>query len=203
MHKRRIPYAKPLTGRKIRTTYVRRPLQPSSTNQQDFQKKKKDSNPFLLLCPFSTLRVVERSEHGKYTGLNCDWTKSRKSITAPIVIEDLMEKKVQLSLQNSDIRKMSFLADPSNEDTTCIKRKIRIVNHPKNLIEVLRARLAISQGLTGNNITTGPKQHRFTRTFLDGEALHVFDLKPTELHHKTVANLTTVTNHVVAYFRPK
>ena len=61
-----------------------------------------------------------------------------------------------------------MLVDPANEDLTPIKRKIYILDHPKNLIEVLRARLAIGQGITGNNITTGPNQYRFTRTFLDG-----------------------------------
>ena len=77
------------------------------------------------------------------------------------------------------------------------------MDHPKNLIEVLHSRLAITKGLTGNNITTGPKQHRFTRTFLDGEALRIFDLKSTEFCHETVANPNLVMNHVVAYFGPK
>ena len=77
------------------------------------------------------------------------------------------------------------------------------MGHPKNLIKVLRARLAIAQGLIGTNITTGPNQYRFTRNFLDGEALRIFDLKMTELRHDTVANLTLVMNHVVVYFGPK
>ena len=114
-----------------------------------------------------------------------------------------MEKEVKSSLQNGAIRELSVLADPSNEGSTLIKRKIQILDHPKNLIEVLRARLAISQGLTGNNITTGPNQYRFTRTFLYGEALRIFDLKSTELRHETVANLNLVMNHVVTYFGPK
>ena len=96
-----------------------------------------------------------------------------------------------------------MIADLANEDSTRIKRKIRILDHPKNLIEVLRARLAIGQGITGNNITAGPNQYCLTLTFLDGEALSIFDLKSTELRHKTVDNLTIVMNHVVAYFGPK
>ena len=110
---------------------------------------------------------------------------------------------MQSSLQDGAIRNLSVLADPSNEDSTRIKRKILILDHHKNLIEVLYARLAIAQGLTGNNITTGPNQYRFTRTFLDGEALRIFDLKSTELRHETVANLNLVMNHLVAYFGPK
>ena len=96
-----------------------------------------------------------------------------------------------------------MLTDLTNEDSTCIKQKIRILDYPKNLIEVLRARLVITQGLTGNNITTGPNQYRFTLTFLDREALRIFDLKSTELSHETVANLIVVMNHVVIYFGPK
>ena len=96
-----------------------------------------------------------------------------------------------------------MLADTENEDSTRIKRRICILDHHKDQIKVLHARLAIGQSITGNNITTGPKQYRFTRTFLEGEALRIFDLKSTELRHKTVANLTIVINHVVTYFGPK
>ena len=114
-----------------------------------------------------------------------------------------MGKEVQSSLGGGDIHELSVLADPANEDSTPIKRKIRILDHPKNLIEVLRARLAIGQVITGNNITTGPNQYPFTQTFLDGEVLRIFDLKSTELRHKSVANLTISMNHVVAYFGTK
>ena len=107
------------------------------------------------------------------------------------------------SLEDGDIRKISLLTDPTNEDSTRIKRKIRILDHLKNLIEVLRARLTIVQGLNGNNTKMGPNQYRSTRTFLYGEALRIFDLKLTELRHETVANLIVVTNHVVTYFGPK
>ena len=55
-----------------------------------------------------------------------------------------MEKEVQSSLKDVAIRELSVLADPANEHSTKIKRKIRILDHPKNLIEVLRARLAIA-----------------------------------------------------------
>ena len=114
-----------------------------------------------------------------------------------------MEKEVQSSTQDGGIHDLSVLSDPTNENSTKIKRKICILDHPIKLIEVLRTRLAIAKGLIGNNITTGPNQYRFTRTFLDGEALRIFDLKSTELRHETVANLNLVMNHVVAYFGPK
>ena len=75
------------------------------------------------------------------------------------------------------MRELSVHTDPTNVDSTCVKQKTRILDHPKNLIDVLRARIAIAQGLTGNNMSTGTNQYHFIRTFLDGEALRIFDLK--------------------------
>ena len=100
------------------------------------------------------------------------------------------------------MHKILVRTDPTNEDFTRVKQIISILDHPKNLLEVLRSRLAIAQGLIGNNITTGTNQYRFTQTFLNGEALLVFDLKATELRHETVVNLVLVMDHVVTYFGP-
>ena len=111
-----------------------------------------------------------------------------------------MDKEVMSSSQDGTIRELSVLSEPSNEQSTKIKQKIRILDHPKNLIEVLRAQLAIKKGLIGNAITTGPNKYRFTRTFLEGEALHIFNLKATELGQETAANSKIVLNHVVSYF---
>ena len=82
-----------------------------------------------------------------------------------------MVKELPLLLDGGDMRKLSVCTDRSNEDWNRVKRKIRILDHPKNLLEVLRARLAISQG--GNSIPMGPTQYHLTQTFLNGEALHI------------------------------
>ena len=145
---------------------------------------------------------MARGEQVNSTRVNIDWSKAIK-VTAPISLKDLMEKEVQSSLEDGAIRELSVLADQENKDSTRFNQKIRILDHPKNLIKVLRARLAIAQGLTGNNITTVPNQYRSTWTFLDGDVLRIFDLKSTELRHETVANLIILMNHVVAYFGPK
>ena len=84
-----------------------------------------------------------------------------------------------------------------------LSEEFEFLNIPKNLLEFLRAGLAISQVLTGNGTTTVPDQYRFTRTFLNGEVLRVFDLKATELRQETVTNLVMIMDHVVAYFGPK
>ena len=113
-----------------------------------------------------------------------------------------MTKERPVSLDDGDMHKLSVRMDPTNEDSNHVKRRIRILDHPQNLLEVLCTRLTISQGLTGTDITTGPNQYRFTQTFLNGEALRVFGLKAAELWHETVANLVLVMNHVVTYFGP-
>ena len=79
-------------------------------------------------------------------------------------------KELTLSLDNGDMRKLSVRTAPTNEDPIRIKQK-HILDHPKNILEVLRARLTIAQGITDNNITTGKNQYRFTQTFLDRESL--------------------------------
>ena len=122
-----------------------------------------------------------RSEQAKSAQSSRDALKKRSSTSAPISLEDLMNKEVLSSSQDGAIRELSVLSDPSNKQSNKIKQKIRILYHPKNLIEVLGSRLAIEKGLIGNAITTGPNKYRFTRTFLEGEALRIFDLKATEL----------------------
>ena len=85
---------------------------------------------------------MARGDQGNFTGVNRYYTKARK-VTAPISLEDLMEKEVQSSLEDRAMRELSVLAYPENEDSTKIKQKICILDHPKNLIEVLHARLAV------------------------------------------------------------
>ena len=78
-----------------------------------------------------------RSEQVKSAQPSCDVLKKRSGTSAPISIKDLMEKEVQSFSQDGAIRELSILANPSNEHSTKIKQKIRILDNPKNLIEVL------------------------------------------------------------------
>ena len=86
------------------------------------------------------------SEHVNSARPSRDALKNRSSTSAPISLEDLMEKEAQSSSQGGAIRELSVLADPNNEHSTKIKQKIRILDQPKTLVEVLRARLAIKTG---------------------------------------------------------
>ena len=81
MRKSRISYAKRLQGAKaVQPTYA----DPYSRLQQINKKYIK-----------SILSVMARSEQGKSTRVNRDCTKARNGITAPISLEDLLEKEVQ------------------------------------------------------------------------------------------------------------
>ena len=92
-----------------------------------------------------------------------------------------MDKEVLPSSQDGNIPDLLLLSESSNEKSTKIKQRIRILDYPKNLIQVLRAQLSIEKGLIDNAITTGPNGFYFTRTFLEGGALRIFNLKATEL----------------------
>ena len=134
--KSRIFYAKSLTGRTSRTIYVRSCYKRFQQIDKIFQKIDKDSNPFFsFLAP--SITSIMRSEQVNSSQPSRGVLKKRSGTSAPISLEDLMEKEVQSSSQDSAIRELSVLADPSNEHRTNIKRKIRILDHPKNLIEVL------------------------------------------------------------------
>ena len=78
-----------------------------------------------------------RSEQVKYAQPSRDGPKKSSGTSAPISLEDLMGKVVHSSSQDGAICELLVLADPSNEQSTKIKQKIRILDHPKNLIEVL------------------------------------------------------------------
>ena len=111
--------------------------------------------------------VMPRHEKENSTQTYRGWTKSGK-VTAPISMEDSMVKELHVSLDDGDMRELLVQTDPTNEYLTCVKQRIRILDHPKNPLEVLCSMITIDQGLTRNNITTVPNDYCFTRTFLNG-----------------------------------
>ena len=64
------------------------------------------------------------------------WTKAR-NVTALISLEELMAKEWPVSLDNGDMHKLLVRTDPTNENSTHVKQRIRILDHPQNLLEVL------------------------------------------------------------------
>ena len=57
------------------------------------------------------------SKKDKSPQIDSDWKKSRK-INEPISLEYLMIKELPSSLEDGDMRKLSVLTDPTNEDLT-------------------------------------------------------------------------------------
>ena len=95
-----------------------------------FKNIYKYSNPFFSFFAPS-IAIIMRSEQVKSVQPSHEVLKKRSGTSAPISLEDLMEKEVQSSSQDGAIRELSVLADPSNKHSTKIKRKIRILDHPQ------------------------------------------------------------------------
>ena len=74
-----------------------------------------------------------RSEQAKSSLSSRGKAKKHTSTIAPISLEELMDKEVLSSSQNGEIRELLVLSDPSNEKSTKIKQRIRILAHTKNL----------------------------------------------------------------------
>ena len=55
--------------------------------------------------------------------------RKKRNVNAPIIIEDLMVKELHLSLDDGDMRNLSVCTDPTDEDSTYIKWKIRILDY--------------------------------------------------------------------------
>ena len=55
-----------------------------------------------------------------------------------------MVKGLPVSLDDGDMRSILVQTDTTNKDSTRVKRKIRVLDHPKNLLEVLHARILIA-----------------------------------------------------------
>ena len=64
-----------------------------------------------------------RTDHG------C--TKAR-NVTTPICLEEFMVKEMPVSLDYGDTRKLLVRKDLTNENSTRVKQRIRILDHPKN-----------------------------------------------------------------------
>ena len=103
-----------------------------------------------------------------------DWQKGR---VVPISIKDVLEKRESVNKDSEEMRELTIRTDPTDENSLRIKRRIKVLDNPTRVLDVLKAREAIKEGLVGNHITQGPNQYRYTRSFLAGEALRVFNEK--------------------------
>ena len=131
-------------------------------------------------------------------------SKNFTKLTAPITLEDLNRKETPVGKDDLTVRMITIrLIVPTDDDSATIKRNLRVLDNPDNVLQVLNHRKAIEEALRGNNITTGPNQYNYVRQFITGEALRVFNEGSTTLGNETVENLTLALNYLVTFNCPK
>jgi hypothetical protein len=77
-----------------------------------------------------------------------------KNRLGPIIIVDILARATRISNSDYVIREMEVRTDPLNEASPRIKWKIRPLDNPSSVLEVLCGILVNKEGVTGNNVTT-------------------------------------------------
>jgi hypothetical protein len=98
---------------------------------------------------------------------------------------------------------MIMRTDPTNESSPVIKRKFKPLDDPSNVLGVLQGVLLIKEGAVGNNVATGPLQHRCWRGCLAGTALDKFNEHALAVGSETTANLFIVEQRLITFFAPR
>ena len=99
----------------------------------------------------------------------------RKVVPAPVTLEDIQRKDSPVDKDDTNVRMITIRVDPTDVDSATIKRNLKVLNNPENVLEVLKHRKSLEEALKGNDITQGPNQYAFVRQFLEGESLRVFN----------------------------
>jgi hypothetical protein len=121
----------------------------------------------------------------------------------PIMIEEIPDGAPAFSKCDIIIREMTMRTDPTNESSPIIKRKFKPLDDPSNILGVLQGVLLIKEGAIGNNVTTGPSQHRCWRGCLAGTALDKFNEHALAVGDETAANLFIVEQRLITFFAPR
>ena len=125
------------------------------------------------------------------------------SANAPVTLSDLKRKETPIDKHELTVRQITIRLVPNDVDSPTIRRNMRVLDNPENILQVLNHRRAIEEALRGNNITTGPNQYGFVRQFLTGESLRVFNEGAIMAGNETNANLTLALNHLVSFNCPR
>jgi hypothetical protein len=119
------------------------------------------------------------------------------------MIEEILDGAPTFSKYDLTIREMIMRSDPTNESSPVIKRKFKPLDNPSNVLDVLQGVLLIKEGVVGNNVTTGPSQHRYWRGCLTETALDKFNEYTLAVGNETTANLHTVEQRLITFFAPR
>ena len=134
------------------------------------------------------------------SGPKVDWPKSQ---VVPISIVNVLEKRETVHKDLEEMWELTIRTDPADKLSLCIKLCVKVLDNPNTVLDVLKAREAIKEGLLGNNITSGPNQYCYRRSFLAGKALRLFNEKAASHTGKMVNHLTIPMNEVVTLFTPR
>jgi hypothetical protein len=139
-----------------------------------------------------------RTQKGYSKGKNKDFVRQ-----GPITIEECLSEAVPFAKQDATIREIMIRTDPSNDSSPIIKMRFKPLDNPKTLLELLQGILIIKKGVIGNNVTTGPLQHAYWRSCLEGAAEAKFNEYATALGTETAAHLVQVEQRLVTHFAPR
>jgi hypothetical protein len=123
--------------------------------------------------------------------------------TGPIMIEDIMSEGPSYHKSDTTIREMVMRTDPTNDTSPIIKRKFKPLDNPAKVLELLQGIRNIKEGITGNNVTTGPLQYQYWRGCLTGTALTRFNMFAVAVGNETLPNLNQVERRFVTFFAPR
>ena len=120
----------------------------------------------------------------------------------PIMIDDIVKEAATYSKSDMTIREMTYRTEPSNAASPIIKLKFKPLDNPGKILTVLAGILVIKQGISGNNITTGPLQYAYWRGCISGTFLNRFNIYAAAESTETINNLSTVEKNLVKFFAP-
>ena len=120
-----------------------------------------------------------------------------------MTLADIRLKEAPIDKDDTTVRTVSIRLTPADADSITIRRNLKVLDNPSNILDVLKHRKAVEEALQGNDITTGPNQYSFVRQFLSGESLRVFNEGAVNTGNETAANLVIVLNHLVTFNCPR
>jgi hypothetical protein len=121
----------------------------------------------------------------------------------PIMIEEILDGAPTFSKYDLTIREITMRTDPTNESSPVTQRKLKQLDNPSNVLDVLQAVLLIKEGVVGNNVTTGPLQPGCWCGCLTGTGLDKFNEHALAVGNETAANLHAVEQRLITFFAPR
>jgi hypothetical protein len=148
------------------------------------------------------LSMKHSKKEKKAKGFSKGRSNDRKR-QGPIMIEEILDGAPTFFKYDLTIREMIMRTDLTNESSPVIKRKFKPLDNPSNVLNVLQGVLLIKEGAVGNNVATGPSQHRCWRGCLTGTALDKFNEYALAVGNETAANLFIVEQWLITFFAPR